>query len=73
MSAIKTVRDLTAKERAQFDKTLIEGDSGTSEWEELMLLVTLGSNGNGEAFERRQAVRRLYAVEMAKATTGVTI
>lgn len=61
MSDIVALADLTPAERAQFDRAVAEGDSGAREWMELMLVITVGSSGNGEAYERRQAVRALYA------------
>jgi hypothetical protein len=60
------LEDLTPGERAQFEKALVEGDSGTQEWEVLTLMATVTSNGNGEAFERRQAFRALYRTEMER-------
>lgn len=65
MSAIRQIEDLTVNERAQFEKAVDEGGSGTVEWEHLMLMITVGSSGNGEAFERRQAVRTLYSERRA--------
>lgn len=60
------LEDLTANERDQFEKAIIEGDSGTREWETLMMMVTVNSWGNGDAYVRRQAMRALYAAEMER-------
>jgi len=64
------LEDLTANERAQLDKAVLESDGGTKEWVTLMWMVTTTSSDNGDAFQRRQAVRELYAQEVASAMTS---
>lgn len=69
MSTIRSLDDLDASERAQFEKAVAESPtSETREWEQLMLVITLGSYGNGDAYERRQAVRRLFAATVTAGT-----
>lgn len=59
------LEDLTPNEREQFEKAIAEGDSGTDEWVTLMWMITLNSTGNGDAYKRRQGMRRLYQSEVA--------
>lgn len=58
------LEDLTTPERAQFESAVAEGDSGTCEWVTLMWMITINSGGNGDAYERRQGIRRLYLSEI---------
>lgn len=55
---------LTDAEKAQFDLAVAEhkGDAqAADEWVTLMWMITMGSHGEQDAFDRRQATRRLFA------------